>query len=202
MIKYTFFFFLAAFLVACGGDSENQDNTDKVQFEEPKPFVREVILIDTVRPQLDPVCIDIMEKLQMCTTSDTSKLAPCTYEYFRVFDHKPLQDYKGGFIVEMRQGLYGAPTPQIIIVENVNNEYKLANQYLGWMIEMRTTEHGHSELLIGYKDPDVGMVAIRHEWDGHKYEPVDVEEINNHFVKPEMKDSINNIFLPAFSAGH
>lgn len=188
---------ITTLLISCAGDSDK----NLPDLPDTKPFVSEVIVIDTAYPPLNEQVVTVMEKMQMCTTSDTSKLAPCSNQYFRVFDHKPLHDWKSGFIVEMVPGLYGAPVNQIVIIEDVKGEYKIVNQYLGMMIEMRTTEFGHSDLLIGYEDPDIGLVAIRHEWKGNKYDLVDVEEINNHFVKPEMKDSINAIFLPAFSAG-
>ena len=188
---------ITTLLISCSGESDNQ----LPDLPEKEPFVSETIIIDTAYPPLNDEVIAVMEMMQMCTTSDTSKLAPCSNKYFRVFDHKPLHDWNAGFIVEMVPGLYGAPVNQIVIVEDVNGKYQIANQYLGSMIEMRTTEYGYSDLLIGYEDPDIGLVAIRHELKGNKYDLVDVEEINNHFVKQEMKDSVNAIFLPAFSAG-
>ncbi|MBD3637043.1 MAG: hypothetical protein HUJ25_06820 [Crocinitomicaceae bacterium] len=201
MIKRILIIFLCFGVVACNGSSEEGETGENNNFEEDKPFVSEITIIDTTYPPLNEKCIEVMEKMQMCTTTDTSKLAPCSNKYFRVFDHKPQKDWGAGFIVEMVPGLYGAPVHQIVIIEEYLGKYKIANQYLGFMIEMRTTELGYSDLLIGYEDPDVGLIAIRHEWQGNKYDLVDVEEINNHFVKPEMKDSVNNIFLPAFSAG-
>ena len=102
----------------------------------------------------------------------------------------------------MVPGLYGSPVHQLVLVENYLGKYRIVNQYLGYLIEMRSTISGYNDLLIGYTDPDIGIVAIRHEWQGSKYDVVDVEEINHHFVKPEFKDSINAIFLPAFAGGH
>ena len=199
MRKTLIIFASGILLAACSGESENGGEGTEI---EETPFVSEITLVDdTTAPPLPETCIDIMEQMQMCTTTDTSKLAPCEHQYFRVFDHKPNHDWNAGFIVEMVPGLYGAPVHQLVIVEEVGGKYQIANQYLGLLLEMRTTKEGYSDLLIGYDDPDVGLVAIRHEWQGNKYDLVDVEEINNHFVKPEMKDSINNIFLPAFSAG-
>lgn len=185
-------------LISCGG--KNESGSEFTEVEE-APFVSEITVVDTTYPPIPDECLKIMEQMQMCTTSDTSKLAPCGNLYFRVFDHKPNHDWQAGFIVEMVPGLYGAPVHQLIVIEEVLGKYQIANQYLGGLIEMRTTKHGYSDLLIGYDDPDVGLVAIRHEWQGNKYDLVDVEEINNHFVKPEMKDSVNAIFLEAFSAG-
>ena len=82
------------------------------------------------------------------------------------------------------------------------NKYKIINQYLGFLIEYRTTASGFNDLLMGYEDPDIGIVAIKHVWQEDKYQPVDVEEINGYFVKTELKDSINHLFIDNFNAGH
>lgn len=178
-------------------------NSEEVEEEPEAVFVSEKIVVDDTYPEIDEFVISIMDQLEICTLSDTVLTRPpCTNEYFRVFDYRPNKDWKSGFIIEMIPGLYGAPVHQLVIVEEQNGKYRIVNQYLGHLIEMRTKFSGYNDLLIGYTDPDIGVVAIKHVWDGTKYDLVDVEEINNHFVKPEMKDSINNIFLPAFNAGH
>lgn len=182
-------------LIGCGGDSDEEIIEDV--------FVPEITLIDSTYPAIDEYVLTVMEKLQICTLSDTvMTLPPCSNKFFRVFKYKPDKDWKAGFIVEMIPGLFGAPVHQIVIVDEFFGKYTIVNQYLGHLLEMRTTPEGYNDLIIGYDDPDIGLVAIRHEWEINKYDLVDVEEINNHFVKPELKDSINNIFLPAFSAGH
>ncbi len=67
---------------------------------------------------------------------------------------------------------------------------------------MRTTKSGFNDLLMGYEDPEIGIVAIKHVWDGKHFEPIEVEEINGFFVKEEMKDSINHLFIDNFNAGY
>lgn len=182
---------------ACSGESSNSE-------PEPKEvFVSEVTLVDDAYPALEKEVVPIMDRLEICTLSDTvTTRPPCTNEFFRIFDYLPNKDWNAGFIVEMIPGLYGSPVHQIVIIKENLGKFQIVNQYFGHMIELRTTYNGFSDLLIGYDDPDIGVVSIKHVWQGNKYEPIDVEEINNHFVKPEMKDSINNIFIPAFSAGH
>ena len=189
-------FIVALIIVACGGETE----TETI---EEAPFVSITTIVDSTYPALDPTAIDIMSKLQICTNLDTVlTMPPCVAEIYRIFQYRPDKEIKDGFIVEMVPGLYGSPVHQIVIIENYFGKYRIVNQYLGYLIEMRTTPEGYNDLLIGYSDPDIGIVGIRHEWQGEKYDVVDVEEINNHFVKPEMKDSINAIFLPAFAGGH
>ncbi len=189
--------FLCLLLWGCTEDSSSSE-------PEPKDvFVSEVTLVDDAYPTLESEVVPIMDQLEICTLSDTvTSRPPCTNEFFRIFDFLPNKDWKAGFIVEMIPGLYGSPVHQIVIIKENLGKFQIVNQYFGHLIELRTSFTGFSDLLIGYDDPDIGVVSIKHVWQGNKYEPVDVEEINNHFVKPEMKDSINNIFIPAFSAGH
>lgn len=190
-------FLLGFFLWACGSTTEPETAAETTT------FVSTRTLIDTLYPEIDSKALEIMDKMQICTLSDTVlKLPPCSADLFRVFQYRTDKDWEDGFIVEMVAGLYGSPVRQVVIIENYFGKYRIVNQYLGELIEMRTTPDGYNDLLIGYQDPDIGLVTIRHEWQGQKYDVVDVEEINNHFVKPEMKDSINAIFLPAFAGGH
>ena len=189
--------FVGVLLYSCKSEEE------KEEIEPDEVFVSEKIVVNDTYPEIDDFVVTIMDQLEICTLSDTVLTRPpCSNEFFRVFDYRPNKDWKSGFIIEMIPGLYGAPVHQLVVVEEQSGKYKIVNQYLGHLIEMRTKFSCYNDLLIGYTDPDIGVVAIKHVWDGSKYDLVDVEEINNHFVKPEMKDSINNIFLPAFNAGH
>ncbi|MEX1002153.1 MAG: hypothetical protein WDZ35_08570 [Crocinitomicaceae bacterium] len=187
---------LIGVITACQGETAEDEVPQEV-------FVSDTTLIDTLYPPIDDFCKSIMEKLEICTLSDTVLTQPpCTHQFFRVFDYRPNKDWSAGFIVEMIPGLYGSPVHQLVVIEEYLGKYRIVNQYLGHLLEIRTQFSGYSDLLIGYNDPDVGHVAMKHVWTGNGYEPVDVEEINYHYVKPEYKDSINAIFIPAFSAGH
>jgi hypothetical protein len=184
-------------LLSCGGENVEEINPEEASFES------EIYLVTEAYPELEVEAIPVMESLEICTTNDTVlQIPPCSNQFFRIFDYRPTKDLATGFIVEMIPGLYSSPVHQLVIIEDYFGKYRIVNQYLGHLLEMRTKYSGYNDLVIGYTDPDLGVVAIRHEWTKGKYEPVDVEEINNYMVKPEMKDSINNIFLPAFSAGH
>ena len=192
-VKYWTFILPSFLFIACTANNESSLET----------FKSDTTLIRDDYPMLVEDVIPIMEKLEMCTTNDTvTLLPPCSNKYFQVFKYRPDRNWSEGFIVEMIPGIFGAPVHQVVIVESYFGKYQIINQYFGHLLEMRTTISGYNNLVIGYNDPDIGLVAIRHEWQGAKYDVVDVEEINNHYVKAEFKDSINNIFLPAFSAGH
>jgi hypothetical protein len=144
-----------------------------------------------------------MESLQVCTLTDSiTKLPPCSNEYFRVFEIGPEKVFENGFLLEMKAHLFGTPVKQLLVIEKNFNKYKIVNQYLGFLVEQRTTESGYNDLLMGYEDQEIGIVAIKHVWNGKKYEPVDVEEINGYYVKSELKDSINHLFIDNFNAGY
>ena len=188
--------FLSIFLIACNG---NSDGSVEIEIH----FPAETLMIDKEYPEIDPTAIDIMEKFRICTLQDSlTDLPLCAAENFRIFKYQPEKGLESGFIVEMVPGLFGSPVHQVIVIENVFGKYKIVNQYLGYLLEMRTTASGYNDLLIAYDDQEIGVVAIKHVWKVDKYDLADVEEINDHYIKPELKDSINNILLPAFTAGH
>lgn len=165
------------------------------------PFRSDTTLIADDYPPLDKQTVQIMEQLNLCSDS-LSRLPPCRPQLFRRFNYRPEEGQYAGIIIEMVPGLYRSPVHQLVILENRLGSYTIVNQYLGRLIEMRTSPSGRNDLLIGYEDPDIGTVAIKHVWQVNRYQPVDVEEINHHFVRPEMKDSVNALLLPAFNAGH
>lgn len=191
-MRYWAFVFLLPLFYSCSGNGSDEFG-----------FKSDTTLILDLYPPLEAEVIPIMEKLEMCTTIDTATNLPqCTRDYFQVFKYRPDRGWDEGFIVEMIPGLFGAPVHQVVVVEGYFGKYQIINQYFGHLLEMRTSPSGYNDLLIGYDDPDLGIVGIRHEWKGQKYDIVDVEEIDGHLVLPQFKDSVNAIFLPAFSAGH
>ena len=167
-------------------------------------FKSDTLVIDNTYPELKAEeVLQVMEQLQVCTRTDTiHNLPPCTNKYFRIFKFNPGFKWDKGFLLEMRAGLFNTPVKQLLVVQKTFNKYKIVNQYLGFLIEQRTTESGYNDLLMGYEDPEIGIVAIKHVWQGTKYEPVDVEEINGYYVKNSLKDSINHLFIDNFNAGH
>ena len=177
------------------------DNTGN-SFEE--LFPSDTVLVENNYPPLtDSSVLVAIQSLNICSLSDTNTvLEPCDYTKFRVFPLGQKIPAAEGFLLEMKEGLYQAPVKQVLIIEKAFNKYKIINRYFGFLIEFRTSKTGHNDLLIGYKDPEMGVIAIRHEWQGKKYEPVHVEEINGYFIKSALQDSINNLFLSGFNAGY
>lgn len=186
------------FVYACGSSADEK----KVAIE--SYFPSDTVLVENNYPPLtDSSVLSVIQSLNICSLADTNTiLEPCDYTKFRVFPLGPETPFSKGFLLEMREGVYNAPMKQLLIIEKSFNKHKIVNRYFGFLVEYRTTENGYNDLLIGYKDPEMGVVAMRHEWQGEKYEPVDVEEINGYFIKEELKDSINNLFLSSFNAGY
>ena len=194
--KRILFVFLLGLLISC--ESNSTDEVEVIMYPS------DTLVIDETYPEIDnETVLNIMESLQVCTLSDTVvTLPPCSNEFFRVFPIGPDKELESGFLLEMRAGLFGTPVKQLLVVEKSFNKYQIINQYLGFLVEERTTESGYNDLLMGYDDPEIGIVAIKHVWDGEKYQPTEVEEINGYYVKPELKDSINHLFIDNFNAGY
>ena len=167
-------------------------------------FPSDTLVIGNNYPEINSeLVLKVMEDLEFCTSNDTiSSLPPCTNQYFRIFSVGSAINWEDGFLLEMRAGLFNSPVKQIVLVKKGFNTYKIVNRYFGFLIEQRTTQSGYNDLLMGYQDKEIGIVAIKHTWDGKRYSPVDVEEINGYYVKDELKDSINHLFIDNFYAGH
>jgi len=196
-MKRTFFVTSLLFVVLSSCD-------DKVKELPVTLFPSDTLVIGNDYPEINSTLVlKIMEELEFCTLNDTvNSLPPCTNKYFRIFSTGPNINWQDGFLLEMRAGLFNTPVKQLIVVKKGFNKYNIINQYFGFLIEQRTTASGYNDLLMGYEDKEIGIVAIKHTWDGKRYSPVDVEEINGYYVKEELKDSINHLFIDNFYAGH
>jgi len=179
-----------------------RNNTETIVKE--SSFDGDTVLVENDYPPLtDPIVLQTIQKLRICSNADTNSILPaCDASNFRIFPVGPDFPTKKGFILEMNEGVHGSPVKQVMVLIKSFNKFKIVNRYLGFLIEYRTSESGYNDLLLGYKDPEMGLIGIRHEWDKENYQPVDVEEINGYFIKPEFKDSINHLFLSNFNAGY
>ncbi len=188
--------FVLSLLYSCTSSADSAEKTDI--------FPGDTVLVENDYPPIeDTSVLSAMQQLKICSLSDTNTvLEPCDYTKFRVFELGTEVPLSKGFILEMKEGLYNAPVKQLIIIEKSFNQFKITNRYFGFLIEFRTKKTGYNDLLIGYKDPEMGLIAIRHQWMKEKYEPVSVEEINGYFIKPELQDSIDDLFISNFNAGY
>lgn len=183
------------------------NSTGKKENAEAKPaFVSESILIDDskIPYQYDSIPA-ILEKVNLCKIMDSLKvdtiLPPCDYRLFRYFANNA-DMVKNGFLVEVKPKVWSEFFLVVNIARNADGEFYKSNAFHGQLLELRTTETGNYDMIIRYIDADVGTVAILHKWNKTKYDPVEVVEINDHFIKPEKKDSLNDVYLKNFVWGY
>lgn len=189
------------FIAAC-------DSTETTVIEKTKtPFVSKKIMIDlNFNPYSDSVVIDVMSDVGLCflspdtTLPDSIQQLPCDYRIFRVFMNHANNNWKDGFLVELKGGII-TESYRILNISLIDGKYAVTNEYFGELLEMRTTESGNYAMIIRYVDREIGTVAILHEWNKNHYEPISVEEVNDHFVKAEKKDSLNELYIKNFVWG-
>lgn len=195
------FFNLIVFVILISCGSSEDDKTKAIKFESRK------ILVDlSYPPYTDSIVKDIMHEIKLCLNTTDKHLADslnmpfCDYKLFRVFDNTG-KGFDEGFLVEVKEGVY-SHTPQVINIVYRNGKYVVTNSLKGELIEMRTTPSGCYDILVRYLDKEVGTVTIIHIWNGKEYEPVEVLEINDHFVKDSKKDSLYEVYITNFVWGY
>ncbi len=206
-MKYLGIICFVVCLTSCSDKEE--DKSKETPFEEEIEHVTEVYMINSTYPEYEDPSISVaLEQLGFCTNQDSAvsdSLSKCSHELFRVFPLDTSANFGEGFIMEARVGaLKGANTRSVIVVKNINGVYQQMNFLKGKLLELRQTNKGNFWLLMQYRVPQMGTVAVRHEWDerGMTFLPADVEEINNSFVKEAYKDSINHLYLDHFPWGY
>ena len=149
----------------------------------------------------------ILEMLQagkICTT-DSSKMMQefiCDPNYWRVFRLGPGIPYSDGLICESRSLMFngGALKNVLVLKRLANGQVDKVNHLLGKLLELRSPQPGYYELVMSYRDGG-STVTVKHIMEEDYYKAVDVEEINDGFVKEEFKDSINQFYLSDFHWG-
>lgn len=189
---------LALLLFSCGDKPETKKEKQK--------FVSQSILIDDSEKPFphDSIAL-ILEQTGLCKIMDSlsndTTMPPCDFRLFRYFANQ-VHPYKNGFLVEIKPEIWSPFFLIVNIAKNKSGEYYKSNAFHGQLLEMKTNERGLHDLIIRYIDTDVGTIAIRHQWRKTKYDPMEVVEINDHFVKPEKKDSLYNIYIKDFVWGY
>lgn len=198
---FSFIISIIFIITAC---SETDNKTSNQVPEASNEFVSDTLRPDNITfPEFeDPAISKILEGIQLCTSdsSKTDSLPLCNHKFFRVFKFNPNLEWEDGFLVEIRAGLFSKER-QTLCIYHVRNRFRIVNQYLGVILEIITQPDGFSDLLMGYEDPEVGTVAIKHVWKNDQYKPVEVMEINNRFVKEIYKDSLKKVYIHDFMWG-
>lgn len=188
-------------LFSCGNTIKDSDRDIVAK----KKFISETIMVDdTEFPfQHDSIAL-ILEKVGLCKIVDSivpDTIPPCDYKLFRYFSNSQ-EPFRNGFIVEVKPKVWSDFFLVVCIAKNKAGVYYKSNAVHGQLLELRTTPNGHYDMVVRYLDAEVGTVAILHKWNKTKYDPVQVLEINDHFVKPEKQDSLNDVYLKDFVWGY
>ena len=188
---------------------DNKSDQVQIPFSEAEHNnIIDTVFIDNYFPEFpSPIIPEILEDLGLCSTDknivDSGK-SYCSSELFRVFPLTKEENYEMGFILDTRTGVLDENASKAIMVfVNINNRLVMQNLYKGKLLELRRT-NGVSNLLMNYRVPELGHISVLHKWNTEtkNYIPVNVEEINNHFIKEEYKDSVNYYFLNDFQWGY
>ena len=149
----------------------------------------------------------IMEQTGLCVC-DTNKVNqekgiwPCMYYLFRYFANSA-QPVKNGFLVEIKPGIFGETYLLVnIALDDSTGKYKVTNQYIGQLLELHTKNKEKYDMVVRYPAAEKNTITFLHKWNGKKYEPVEVLEINDYIIKKEKRDSLNNIYLKDFVWGY
>ncbi|HLP11209.1 MAG TPA: hypothetical protein VK177_04695 [Flavobacteriales bacterium] len=207
MMRKFFAIALVLGIVSCG-PSKTEEETNPAE----ESFKPETILIDDSNLPFGNDSIPlVLEQVKLCkmmdsVTQDTT-VPPCDYRLMRYFaNHRePVRD---GFLVEIKPNVWSKWFLVVAIARNKDGEYYKSNAFHGQLMELRTTKSGPYDMIIRYVDAEVGTtgkagtVAILHKWNKTKYDPVEVMEINDYYVKPEYKDSLNEVYLKEFVWGY
>jgi hypothetical protein len=195
--------FFLVLISSCNSETSKQPQNVE------KPFVADTIFLDDhFGPFQDTLIPKVLRKLKICDVYvDTVEkwVLPCNPDLFRAFKLNNNATWEDGFMVDVKPGVIpGTTTRRFFVLRYDGQKYRIINDYMGSLLEMRTTKSGYNDLVLRYLDSRVGSVTILHRWnDSHgAYLPVEVLEINNHFVKPEAVDSLNNVYLKEFVWGY
>ena len=195
-----FLFFLFLFILNSCGSKKQKEKEAVVGFKS-----ESILIDDTEFPfQNDSIAI-LLEKVKLCKLMDSitqdTTVPPCDYRLFRYFanHNDPIKD---GFVVEIKPKVWSKWYLIVVISKNKDGDFYKSNAFHGQLLELRTTEKGPYDLIIRYVDVEVGTIAILHKWNKTKYDPVEVLEINDHYVKDDKKDSLNKVYLKDFVWGY
>lgn len=182
--------------------------SDEVKTPEPTPvasnFKTDTFFINNSYPEFPEGFSNVIEQLGFCSDSDSSR-PNCSHHLFRVFALGPEIPLQEGFMLEARAGVLSDGVSKALAVMVFDGEqYQMKNFLKGKLLETRTTKEGHFDILMKYRAEGINTVSIRHEWNSDKSEffPLEVEEINEHFVREEYKDSLKMRYINNFTWGN
>jgi hypothetical protein len=203
---------MVAAATACNSDNGRQDpapaDTEDGHDQALETPSDTVFLDETFGPFPDDTVAGVLRSLKICDVyvDTVNKLVlPCDPQLFRAFSLNRTLSFADGFIMDVKPGVIpGTTTRRCFVVLQAAAGYKIVNDYMGTLLELRYRKQGYPELVIRYRDSRVGTIGVLHRWSDKNgsFEPVTVVEMNDHFVKPEFVDSLNDVYLRDFVWGY
>ena len=86
----------------------------------------------------------------------------------------------------------------IVIAKYEGERAKPVDHFLGKLLELRTTEAGYYDMVMSYKDRQIGTVTVLHKFEDYYFKPIEVLELNDAYIKEEFKDSLYAEYLKDF----
>jgi hypothetical protein len=173
MKKCVAFVAIVMLLVACGADPVGKEKNVVAKFEDTRTTFDE-------KEFKNPIHIELLRELNICEfmSPDSTYFATCTPENFRIIEYKSKGSVRDAFILQMKAGIFPkdqeVPLPPIrhlIVFEREGGKLVRVGGFRGDLIEMRKSDSGAKDLLVGLYDmDDETLFHCLFKWNGKRYE--------------------------------
>ena len=173
MKKYAVLFVISIVFAACGGDPEGKEKELIPEFEDATTTFDD-------KEFKDPIHIELLRELNICEfmSPDSTYYATCTPDNFKIIEYKAKGSVRDAFILQMKAGIFPkdqeVPLPPIrhlIVFEREGGKLVRVGGFRGDLIEMRKSDSGAKDLLIGlYDTDDETLFHCLFKWNGKRYE--------------------------------
>ena len=219
--RFLIFLFGISFLISCS----NLESDTNVVVEDSSSTIKDIqttsLKIDTMFVDnsfpvfdgqmpiipLDSSYSKILDELGVCfrikdMNAIPSDVIPCDKSLFKIVDITR-EEKESTFAVVIRPGIT-TQGYRLMVISKSSNGYAVANDYKGELLEMRSRDGIKChDLFIRYKDSKVGTIGVIHQWNekSNNYLPIEVQEINDFYVKKSIQDSLNKVYISNFGWG-
>lgn len=174
----------------------------------------EISVLDVIEDQTNnfseirfdnPIHLELLKELDICemTASDSSLVATCSPENFKIIEFRSDKDVKDAFILQIKAGIQfkgqdlPLPVRHLIVFERENGQLVRVNGFRGDLIANTDGEGSAKDLLIAlYLNSDETLFHCLFKWeDGHySFESVEGLDYGDGIrtLQPELKDSLSN----------
>ncbi len=173
MKKCVAFVAILMLLLACGADPVGKEKKVADKFEDTRTTFDE-------KEFKNPIHVELLRELNICEfmSPDSTYFATCTPDNFRIIEYKSKGSVRDAFILQMKAGIFPkdqeVPLPPIrhlIVFEREGGKLVRVGGFRGDLIEMRKSDSGGKDLLVGlYDSDDATLFQCLFKWNGKKYE--------------------------------